>query len=520
MWVLSKDVQGVGRGVGIRKSVQGWAWCGYIGDLIMDSIVSQDEGARVASFLREQQYDRTVRLRPIAPRPESTREGSGRALAAIQVGGFALTVLARLMIVERQGMLAASDVIFSIGVLGGFAILVNHWAHIPRQMSLKAMLRQLLHRATQAAAIILGSTIVTKQVTGASWAELDPTTTLWSMVSVIVAGLAVMAIADWWNRDTKARCVVVFGDGQSGVDLAEHVRSELPGTKVCLYPLALLKVRQADSECGPWYTDPKLVEMAPDVAVISSAGCDRAGLEKVIGHLAPLSLDVLVEAPQNSGWALGHVVDFAGRPCLRLFPKPLRADQRALKRVFDVVMSATLLLLISPVLSVVAVAVKLSSPGPIFFRQPRVGLGGTHFSVYKFRTMRSEACDLRADKPTVSGDPRVTQVGAFLRKTSFDELPQLLNVLLGDMSLVGPRPHAMNGVHFSKIVDHYHARHRVRPGITGLAQVKGWRGLVDSDPKIEQRVANDLRYISEWSLMRDIGIIWRTAFVLWHRNAF
>src|SRR5262249_39250362 len=158
--------------------------------------------------------------------------------------------------------------------------------------------------------------------------------------------------------------------------------------------------------------------------------------------------------------------------------------------------------------------------GPVFFRQSRVGLGGAHFSVYKFRTMRTEACDARADRPTVSNDPRVTRIGAFLRKTSIDELPQLLNVLFGDMSLVGPRPHAMNGTHFSKVVDHYHARHRVRPGITGLAQVKGWRGLVDSDPKIEQRVANDLRYISEWSLVRDVGIIWRTAFVMCHRNAF
>jgi exopolysaccharide biosynthesis polyprenyl glycosylphosphotransferase len=429
-------------------------------------------------------------------------------------------VLAHLMVVEQQGKLALSDVIFSMGVLGGFAILANYWGREQGHTTVKGALHQLLQRGTQAAAVILGATIVTKQVTTVSWTHLDPTSTLLWMIGIIAGGLSVAVISNRWGRDAKAKCVVVFGDGQAGVRLAERIRNELPETKVCLYPLALLKARDNDGSEADWYTDPKLVEMSPDVAVVSTAGCDRAAFAKLTAHLAPLSLDVLIEPPQDSGWALGHVVDFAGMSFVRLFPKPLRAYQRVMKRAFDVAISGVALLVLSPLLAAVAVGVKLSSRGPVFFRQPRVGLGGAHFSVYKFRTMRTETCDVRADRPTLSNDPRVTRIGALLRKTSIDELPQLLNVLLGDMSLVGPRPHAMNGAHFSKVVDHYHARHRVRPGITGLAQVKGWRGLVDSDPKIEQRVANDLRYISEWSMVRDVGIIWRTAFVICHRNAF
>ena len=134
--------------------------------------------------------------------------------------------------------------------------------------------------------------------------------------------------------------------------------------------------------------------------------------------------------------------------------------------------------------------------------------------------MVTQATDLFAENPTVLNDSRLTRFGAILRKTSLDELPQLFNVLLGSMSLVGPRPHAMNGNDFNSVMANYAARHRVKPGITGLAQVSGWRGPTDTPTKIEQRVANDLRYIGEWSLRQDILIICRTLFALHGKNAF
>src|SRR5206468_8248497 len=219
----------------------------------------------------------------------------------------------------------------------------------------------------------------------------------------------------------------------------------------------------------------------------------------------------------------GPIVTFARLPLIRMFPKPLCAYQRALKRLFDVVSSAALLVLLLPVFCAAAMAIKLDSGGPIFFRQPRIGLGGTHFIVFKFRTMRVSAEDLLADQLTARNDPRLTRVGSFLRKSSIDELPQLLNVFFGSMSLVGPRPHALNakakGEFYGEVVSNYQARHRVKPGITGLSQVLGWRGPTDTHVQIEQRVANDLRYIAAWSFFQDLLILVRTAFALFGKNA-
>jgi lipopolysaccharide/colanic/teichoic acid biosynthesis glycosyltransferase len=176
--------------------------------------------------------------------------------------------------------------------------------------------------------------------------------------------------------------------------------------------------------------------------------------------------------------------------------------------------------LLLPLLLAVAALIKIDSPGPVLFRQPRVGRGGGHFTILKFRTMHVTAADLLARQDTVQNDPRLTRVGKWIRKCSVDELPQLLNVFLGSMSLVGPRPHAMNGHRFSDCVGNYHARHRMRPGITGLAQVLGWRGPTDTRTKIEQRVANDLYYVSHWSLRGDLVILGRTLFAMWGKNAF
>ena len=169
--------------------------------------------------------------------------------------------------------------------------------------------------------------------------------------------------------------------------------------------------------------------------------------------------------------------------------------------------------------------VKLSSPGPILFVQKRYGFNNEEFGVYKFRSMYTDQCDLSAKKLVTRNDPRVTPFGAFLRRTSLDELPQLLNVLRGDLSLVGPRPHALKGhaagQAYEQVVDNYFARHRVKPGITGWAQINGWRGETDTVEKIEQRVAHDLHYIEHWSIWLDIEILLKTPLVVLRgENAF
>jgi len=195
------------------------------------------------------------------------------------------------------------------------------------------------------------------------------------------------------------------------------------------------------------------------------------------------------------------------------------------KRAEDLLLGALLLLLFALPMLLLALAVRLDSPGPVLFRQTRVGRGGSLFAMLKFRTMRHQPGEGDALEQAVRADRRVTRLGALLRRTSLDELPQLLNVLRGEMSLVGPRPHApatrAAGRLFHEVVPSYAARHRIRPGMTGLAQVRGFRGETDTEEKLVWRVESDLEYIENWSLGRDLLIILRTALaVLLMRNAY
>ena len=183
-----------------------------------------------------------------------------------------------------------------------------------------------------------------------------------------------------------------------------------------------------------------------------------------------------------------------------------------MKRIEDICVASAILMLISPLLLCIAIAIKLDSKGPVFFKQIRYGLNGKPILVYKFRSM--SVMENGADvKQAVKNDPRVTKVGSFLRKTSLDELPQFINVVLGNMSVVGPRPHAAaHNEEYRKLITGYMLRHKVKPGITGLAQIRGWRGETDTLDKMEKRVECDLEYIRTWSLLLDIKIIFLTVF--------
>jgi exopolysaccharide biosynthesis polyprenyl glycosylphosphotransferase len=220
-----------------------------------------------------------------------------------------------------------------------------------------------------------------------------------------------------------------------------------------------------------------------------------------------------------------ETAEMAGLKLHSLAHRPIREPQRLLKTAFDFMTALSALFFMSPLLVAIAAIIKLDSNGPILFRQRRQGLGDRLFDVYKFRTMYGDLGDPNGAKQTRRGDPRVTRIGALLRKTSLDELPQLLNVLRGEMSLVGPRPHTPDMLIGDKkhyeIVAEYSFRHRVKPGITGLAQVNGYRGAVDTADQLKARVDLDLYYIDHWSLWLDIKILWRTAFVCFSgRNAY
>ena len=217
----------------------------------------------------------------------------------------------------------------------------------------------------------------------------------------------------------------------------------------------------------------------------------------------------------------GRLQDINGVPVVGICETPFTGTNGLAKRVSDIVLSSVILLLIAPVMLAVAIGVKISSPGAIIFRQRRNGLDGEEIIVYKFRSMRAEE-DGKDIKQATKHDPRVTRFGAFIRRSSLDELPQFINVLQGRMSIVGPRPHAVaHNEEYRQLIKAYMVRHKVKPGITGWAQVNGLRGETDTIEKMKARVEYDLEYLRNWSLALDLQIIVRTAgLVIFDRHAF
>ena len=221
---------------------------------------------------------------------------------------------------------------------------------------------------------------------------------------------------------------------------------------------------------------------------------------------------------------INHSVrEIAGIPVLTLSETPLTGISKLSKAIEDKVFSFIILLLISPILLMVAIAIKLDSPGPVFFRQNRTGWNGKKFSIWKFRSMYAgqQVVEVEELQQAQKNDPRITKVGAFIRKTSLDELPQLFNVLTGEMSLVGPRPHAVqHDESYSRRVTDYYVRHNIKPGITGLAQVRGFRGETKDLDLMTKRIESDIEYINNWSVWLDIAILVRTTIAFSGKHAY
>jgi putative colanic acid biosynthesis UDP-glucose lipid carrier transferase len=217
----------------------------------------------------------------------------------------------------------------------------------------------------------------------------------------------------------------------------------------------------------------------------------------------------------------GRLQDMNGVPVVGICETPFTGTNELVKRVSDIILGSVILVLIAPILLGVALGVKLSSPGPVIFKQRRNGLDGEEITVYKFRSMRTQD-NGPVVKQATKGDPRITPFGAFIRKTSLDELPQFINVLQGRMSIVGPRPHAVaHNEEYRRLIKAYMVRHKVRPGITGWAQVHGFRGETETIEKMQARVEYDLEYLRNWSLGLDLQIIIRTVrLILFDRNAY
>jgi Undecaprenyl-phosphate glucose phosphotransferase len=256
-----------------------------------------------------------------------------------------------------------------------------------------------------------------------------------------------------------------------------------------------------------------------DLLIVTLPLTAETRLLDVVKRLWVLPVDIRLSAYTQKMRYRPRAYSYIGNvPFLDVFDKPLSDWGQVVKWIEDKTISALALLLLSPLMLIIAAAIKLDSKGPVFFKQRRFGFNNELIEVYKFRSMFTDKSDANATKLVSKGDPRVTRVGRFIRKTSLDELPQLINVLNGELSLVGPRPHATHAKAqdrlYDEAVEGYFARHRVKPGITGWAQVNGWRGETDTLEKIHRRVEHDLYYIENWSVLFDLYILARTPISL------
>jgi exopolysaccharide biosynthesis polyprenyl glycosylphosphotransferase len=289
---------------------------------------------------------------------------------------------------------------------------------------------------------------------------------------------------------------------------------------------------------GRFVVSAEEVGIAPhaDPAMLNRIGhllenCDRVVIDTPIERragwleaLRGIDVDVEFTAAEFGEYRPFELRTIEGNFTLLMRRGALRPWYRAQKRAFDIAVAGLALVLLAPVLLGLALAIRLDSPGPVLFRQRRVGRGNRHFTILKFRTMHHGQVDAIGARSTSRQDERVTRLGGVMRRTSLDELPQLLNVLIGDMSIVGPRPHALGSRAGQKlfwdVAADYWERHAIKPGMTGLAQIRGFRGATDTHQDISQRVRSDIEYLANWSLMGDVFILLRTVQVLIHDKAY
>ncbi len=353
----------------------------------------------------------------------------------------------------------------------------------------------------------------------------------WFVLAAVLLALAHAALRmglRWLRRrGYNIRTVCLVGDGEAAARLRELTAgAEGLGFRI----VAWFGVRELPEASGLQHAGmlqdlEHYVEAAQvDEVWVAVPLRDEAYLRATFDALRHSTANVRY-APDLYGYELlNHAVtEIGGVTLMDLSVSPMEGVNRLLKRAEDLLLGSLFLLLASPLMACIALAVKLDSPGPVLFRQRRIGWSGREFVIYKFRTMRLHQEPVEGQLAQATrDDPRITRLGRFLRRTSLDELPQLLNVVQGRMSLVGPRPHAVEHHHlYIDQVPSYAARHMVKPGITGYAQVSGYRGETDTPEKMRRRVEYDMLYIQRWSLALDLKIIALTLFKgLLHKNAY
>ncbi|MCK0198997.1 exopolysaccharide biosynthesis polyprenyl glycosylphosphotransferase [Ancylobacter sp. 6x-1] len=429
-------------------------------------------------------------------------------LGAIAVG----TALGALM---RQGDVQSSNWLQVFGVIAPTYLLASVALGGYRVRTLRSLSRSLSKPfPALAIAVAFGFTAAFALRVGATFSRLE---TLYAILFATLLLMLVRAFGVVMLRNSL-RAIVQ----QSAMLLTD---GGLTGRRSGDRATRIVDVRAAN--LVPDMSDPafldrvgRLVRDADRVILSFESPAERqkwAETMQVSGHNAELVADLGDVKPL----ALSH---WQAHSTLVISRGPLNLGERVVKRAFDLGVTLMLLPIFGPIIAIFAILVKLDSKGPAFFIQERVGQNNRTYRCFKMRTMRTDLTDTSGFVSASRTDPRITRIGSFLRKTSIDELPQLFNVLNGDMSLVGPRPHALGsraeGALFWELVPDYWRRHSMKPGVTGLAQVRGLRGATHRRADIERRVAADLEYINGWSLWADVKILIMTFTVMVHRNAY
>lgn len=348
------------------------------------------------------------------------------------------------------------------------------------------------------------------------------------LAALMISRLVLRALVRRWARDGRLdRRTIIVGADENGENLINLLKAQDDSD---LDILGVFDDRNDSRALDTCAGLPKLgkiddiVEFAHrtrvDLVLFAMPISAETRILEMLKKLWVLPVDIRLSAHTNKLRFRPRSYSYLGEvPTLDVFEAPITDWDQVTKSLFDRVVGAIILLLLSPLMALVALAIKLDSPGPVLFRQKRFGFNNERIDVLKFRSLYHHQADPTASKVVTKNDPRVTRIGKFIRKTSLDELPQLINVVFKhNLSLVGPRPHAVQGKLntrlFDEAVDGYFARHRVKPGITGWAQINGWRGEVDSEEKIQKRVEFDLYYIENWSVLFDIYILFKTPMAL------
>ncbi len=348
------------------------------------------------------------------------------------------------------------------------------------------------------------------------------------MILLVGLRLGLAALVRHWTKEGRLdRRAVVVGGGPAGEKLVASLAAQVDSD---VHVIGLFDDRgdeRSPAEASGFTklgSVDDLIEFARrtrvDLVLFSLPISAESRLLQMLRKLWVLPVDIRLAAHLHGLRLRPRAYSYIGNlPMMDVYDKPITDWDVVMKSLFDRVVGTLLLIAATPIMLLTAIAIKLDSRGPIFFKQKRYGFNNEMIEVFKFRSMYTDQCDPTASKLVTKNDSRVTRVGAFIRKTSLDELPQLLNVVFnGNLSLVGPRPHAVHAKAedrlYDEAVDGYFARHRVKPGITGWAQVNGWRGETNTSEKIVRRVEHDLYYIENWSVIFDLYILARTPFAL------